>query len=134
MGLEVSHLNNNNPPKQCLTESEKQEFWKRFKVKMNKRFNDTTTENAWEAIAERTQSLETQQKIEDSLELQQNLEMYADYFENLQNKNLNELVNEIQPKWDNRQSKFLSESTLRVMTVGMIEYRLRGLDIDKLNK
>lgn len=116
-----------NPSSKILTDEEKQSFWKRFDNVVQKRLN--TCEDDFSGRITRSRIEEANRTIKEP-DMKKVFEQYSDYWVSLLDKNLSELCAEIQPKWNLRNSKKLTEEMATVMCVSMMEYRLRGYDME----
>jgi hypothetical protein len=66
--------------------------------------------------------------IDSNPDLKKLIEDNESYVSDLKNLNLTELIEEIQPRWSDQ--RFLNEEEGKKLTLLLIEYQMRGLDMD----
>jgi len=71
---------------------------------------------------------ETKKTIDESPELKKLVEENTEYVTRIQKYSFDELISELQPKWSNQ--RFLEQREAEELTLLLLEYRLRGLDIE----
>ena len=71
---------------------------------------------------------EVKRQVESTPELKKMVDNNQEYVEKIKNYSFDDLMNELQPKWTNQ--RFLNEKEATEFALLIIEYRMRGLDME----
>ena len=116
------------PEEKTMSEQKKAEFWKKYDEHVSEKksaFDKTDSYNFQKSRVEEADKL-----IKGSPVMKESFEKYPDYAEQTWDMSFDDLIKEIQPRWSSRNSDSLNEVHGTLMCIAMMEYRLRGLDME----
>ena len=111
-----------------MNDEEKNQFWERF-MKHNRRIIDGYSDTPGFDQFQRQRVIDAEKVIVESDDMKKMFEKHHTYAEELRKKNITELIGEIQPRWRKRNGN-LSDKEGELMCIAMMEYRLRGCDME----
>jgi hypothetical protein len=111
-----------------MTSEEKVEFWKSLNDEIEQRKSRYSPNDAYENSQKKR--IEDAQNLVNNEQFKTLFEKHHTYLKNVRKMSTIELIGEIQPRWRKRHFNFFSTTDAELVTVAMMEYRLRGCDIE----
>lgn len=109
-------------PNRCMNDEEKTDFWNDFEKDINNRIELSDWQQGKLRIQEAKEQILSDDTMKDTYE------KHYEYTNKLRNMNVEEITGEIQPRWGRRNGR-LSDEDSELLFIGLMEWRLKGLDI-----